>query len=54
MAEKALEKGNKIYNCFVDFQKALDTIKQNVIWTVLSSYGIQAKFIRVLQQLYEQ
>ena len=54
MAEKALEKGNKIYNCFVDFQKAFDTIKQNVIWAVLSSYGIQAKLIRVLQQLYEQ
>jgi len=44
---------NKAYNSFVDFQKAFNTMELNVIWAVLSSYGVQAKLIRVLRQLYE-
>ena len=54
IAEKSLEIGNKAYNCFVDFQKASDTVKRNVIWVVLKSFGIQAKLIRLLRQLYEE
>lgn len=28
LAEKAKRKGKKIYNCFIDFQKAFDSINQ--------------------------
>ena len=31
MAEKAYHKGKKIYHCFIDFQKAFDTIRHDVI-----------------------
>jgi len=36
VAEKSLEKVNKVYNWFVDSQKAFDTrpITQSVIWAV--------------------
>jgi len=54
LAVKSLEKGDKVYNCFVDFQKAFDTIKQSVISAVLSSYEVQAKLIRVFQKLYQK
>ena len=43
IAEKTKRHGEKIYNCFIGFQKAFDTIKHKVIWTVLRSYGIEEK-----------
>jgi len=52
-SRKGFIKGNKVYTCFVDFQIVFDTMKQNMIWTVLSSYGVRAKLIRVRRQLYE-
>ena len=35
LAEKAKRQGKKIYNCFIDFQKAFDTIKHKIIWATL-------------------
>lgn len=52
LAEKAKRSGTKIYNCFVDFQKAFDTIKHKIIWMVLKSYGVDNKVITLLQQIY--
>ena len=37
IAEKARRKGKKIFNCFVDFKKAFDSIDQTVTWAVLES-----------------
>ena len=54
IAEKAKRHGKKIYNCFIDFQKAFDTIKHKVIWAVLRSYGIEEKMVTLLQKIYEK
>ena len=54
IAEKAKRHGKKIYNCFIDFQKAFDTIKQKVIWATLRSYGIEEKMVTLLQKIYEK
>ncbi|CAM4973194.1 unnamed protein product [Rotaria socialis] len=54
LAEKTKRQGKKLYNCFIDFQKAFDTIKHKIIWAVLKSYGIGNKMITVLQNIYEQ
>ncbi|CAM4929837.1 unnamed protein product [Rotaria socialis] len=54
LAEKAKRQGIKIYNCFIDFRKAFDTIKHNIIWAVLKSYGIGNKILALLQNIYEQ
>jgi len=32
LAEKAKRKGMKIYNCFMDFQKAFDSLNQQSTW----------------------
>ena len=53
LAEKAKRQGKKIYNCFIDCQKAFDTIKHEVIWTTLESYGVETKMITLLQKSYE-
>jgi hypothetical protein len=45
LAEKAKRQGKKIYNCFIDFQKAFDTIKHKIIWAMLKSYGVDTKMV---------
>ena len=53
LAEKAKRQGKKIYNCFIDFQKAFDTIKHKVIWATLKSYGVETKMVALLEKIYE-
>ena len=49
LAEKAKRKGMNIYNCFVDFQKAFDSLDQQSTWTIMKSYGIEEKLVKILQ-----
>lgn len=37
--EKTQEK--KVFNCFIDFQKAFDTIKHRIKWATLKSYDVE-------------
>ena len=50
LAEKAKRQGKKIYNCFIDFQKAFDTIKHKIIPAMLKSYGVATKMVTLLQK----
>ncbi|CAF2091543.1 unnamed protein product [Rotaria magnacalcarata] len=54
LAEKAKRQGKKIYNCFIDFQKAFDTIKHKIIWAMLKSYGVDTTMVTLLQKIYEK
>ena len=47
-------KTKPIYNCFVDFQKAFDSIKQDIIWATLRSYGIGKRLTQILQDIGER
>ena len=38
---------NPLYAVFVDFQKAFDSVDQNVIWRLMHHYGFPPKFINV-------
>jgi hypothetical protein len=51
IAEKARRINKKVYVCFVDFQKAFDSIDQRVSWAVLQSYGVDGKLIRLLKNI---
>ncbi len=53
MAEKAKRKGRHIINRFIDFQKAFDSIKQDVTWATLKSYGVGARLIKIQQNISE-
>ena len=53
IAEKARRKGKKIFNCFVDFKKAFDSIDQTVTWAVLESYGVDHQLVRLLKDINE-
>ena len=43
MAEQAWQKRQPIYNCFIDFSKAFDTIKHDVTWAAMDSFGVDGK-----------
>jgi len=53
IAEKAKRKGRHILNCFIDFRKAFDSIKHDVTWATLRSYGVGARLIMILQNICE-
>jgi len=54
IAETAIWKGQCIYNCFIDFTKAFDTVGHHLTWAVLHSYGVDDKLVRVKKQAYLQ
>ena len=53
IAEKARRKDKKIFNCFVVFKKAFDSIDQTVTWAVLESYGVDHQLVRLLRDINE-
>jgi hypothetical protein len=53
IAEKAKRKGRHILNCFIDFRKAFDSIKHDVTWATLRSYGVGARLLKILQNICE-
>jgi len=53
-AEKAKRKGIQVYHCFADFQKAFDSIKQDVTWAVFKSYGVGKRLIEVMKNICDQ
>ena len=42
-----------IFGCFVDFQKAFDSVPRNILFGKLLNNGINGKFYDVLTKLYE-
>ena len=53
LVRKVCHKNNgKIFSCFVDFQKAFDSIPRDVLLKKLNNYGITGKFFNVLRIIY--
>jgi hypothetical protein len=51
IAEKARRKDRKVYNCFVDFRKAFDSIKHHRIQATLQSYGVGKRLTQILMMI---
>ena len=54
IAEKYLEKDRSLYCCYIDFQKAFDSVWQRGLWKAVEFFGYPSKLIRLLQALYNQ
>ena len=54
ISEKYLEKNKDIYCCYIDFEKAFDSVWQEGIWKALAFFGFPNKIIRLLEALYNK
>ena len=54
LAEKYSEFSKSLYICYVDFQKAFDSVWREGLWHVMEHLGYERKIIRLLQALYRE
>ena len=54
LADIYLNKRKRLYCCFVDYQKAFDTINRTKLWSKLLSSGISGRILKVIKNLYSQ
>lgn len=52
--ERHLEKNQEIYCCYIDFEKAFDSVSQEGLWKAMKFFGYPAKYITLLQALYNK
>lgn len=50
---RLLSKNSCLYLCFVDFEKAFDSIHRETSWHLLRTYGIAAKLADMIKVIYE-
>ena len=50
--QKYLSKGKYLYTCFIDFQKAFDTVCREALLFKLYNLGIRGKFFGCLKYMY--
>ena len=53
LAEKFTEIGSPLYCCYIDYQKAFDTVWQEGLWKAMEHLGYPSKIVRLLQALYK-
>ena len=51
--EKSREHNKPLFMCFVDIQKAYDSVNRELLWQICKHYGLAAKTVRMLQLLYK-
>src|SRR6218665_3562197 len=54
LAEKYFEKNKTLYNNFIDFRQAFDSVWQQRLWKVLRSYGIPEELVELLEDIYSK
>jgi len=54
LAEKYTEHSRSLYLCYVNYQKAFDSVWRTGLWHVMQHLGYPNKLIRLLKILYEE
>ena len=50
--EKALEWQIPLWTCFIDYEKAVDSIEHDAIWAALAKQGVPNGYMELLRRLY--
>ena len=54
LMQRAIEFNKPIYFCFIDLQRAYDTVNRKALWEILAkSFDIPAKIIRIIETLHK-
>ena len=48
------QNGQKLYTCFVDFQKAFDSVWHDALFRKLENKGINGQFLNLIKNIYKQ
>lgn len=54
LVEQQRAAGEPLYVCFVDYQKAYDSVPRHLLWEKLSRVGVSGWFMQALQSLYAE
>ena len=49
MLEKKREYNETVYHLFIDFMKAYDSVRREVLYNILMEFGIPKKLIRLIK-----
>ena len=51
--EQSLEWNSSLYVCFIDYEKAFDSLDRQTLWRLLRHYGIPTKLVNLIRNTYE-
>ena len=51
--ESTYRYNNKIHVCFIDLQKAFDSVKRKELWKALEEHGVDNNLIKAIQSFYD-
>jgi exonuclease III len=51
--EKSRNYNKPLFMCFIDIQKAYDSVNRDLLWQICKHYGLTSKIVRMLQLLYK-
>jgi len=54
LAEKYFDKNRILYNNFIDFKQAFDSVWQQGLWAVLRNFGVPEELVELLEDLYSK
>ena len=50
--EQSIEWNSSLYTCFIDFEKAFDSVHRPTLWNIMRNYGIPQKLIEIVKAMY--
>ncbi|CAG7714161.1 unnamed protein product [Allacma fusca] len=53
LIQSRLSRNAKLHVLFVDFKRAFDSVRQEILWEKMNNLGISAKIINILRSLYD-
>ena len=54
LLEKTKWKRKRLFCCFIDFQKAFDSVSHGLLWKKLSNLGLSSRMCTILHSMYSQ
>ena len=52
-ARTRMSEGIPLYMCFIDLQKAYDSVDRELLWIVLARFGVPEKILTIIRQFHE-
>ncbi|KAK3096295.1 hypothetical protein FSP39_025444, partial [Pinctada imbricata] len=54
IVEQAMEWNSKLLVCYIDFEKAFDSVHRDELWKIMRSYGIPSKLVKMTKAMHSK